>query len=69
MTGGLSVYQTSSKTIASKTHDKAEIFIHYVHPGEIVGGLAVLTGEASAYKIITAQPSRIALIRRPAIYQ
>lgn len=69
MTGGLAVYQSGVNNIRNFNTDKSDVFIHHVHPGEIVGALAVLTGEASAYTIISLYPSRIAFIRRPAIYQ
>ncbi|XP_013107730.2 neuropathy target esterase sws isoform X3 [Stomoxys calcitrans] len=69
MTGGLAVYQSGVDAIRNFKTDRVDCFIHYVHPGEIVGGLAVLTGEASAYTITSLYPSRIAFIRRPAIYQ
>ncbi|KAM7350594.1 patatin like phospholipase domain containing sws isoform 3-T3 [Cochliomyia hominivorax] len=69
MTGGLAVYQSGVDAIRNFKADRSDVFIHHVHPGEIVGALAVLTGEASAYTIISLYPSRIAFIRRPAIYQ
>ncbi|XP_073832762.1 patatin like phospholipase domain containing sws isoform X1 [Musca autumnalis] len=69
MTGGLAVYQSGVDPIRNFQSDRVDCFIHHVHPGEIVGGLAVLTGEASAYTITSLYPSRIAFIRRPAIYQ
>ncbi|XP_075158640.1 patatin like phospholipase domain containing sws isoform X1 [Haematobia irritans] len=69
MTGGLAVYQSGVDAIRNIKSDRVDCFIHYVHPGEIVGALAVLTGEASAYTITSLYPSRIAFIRRPAIYQ
>lgn len=69
MTGGLNVFQAGGDIPRSTKVDKPEVFIHSVHPGEIVGGLAVLTGEASAYTIRAKQSSRIAFIERPAVYQ
>ncbi|EDW78358.2 uncharacterized protein Dwil_GK16217, isoform C [Drosophila willistoni] len=73
MTGTLAVYQgvadaTRSSTATTKS-DKSDLLIHFVHPGEIVGGLAMLTGEASAYTIRSRNNSRVAYIRRAAIYQ
>ncbi|XP_032594957.1 neuropathy target esterase sws isoform X2 [Drosophila grimshawi] len=71
MTGNLAVYQSNADaTRASAKQDaKPEMLIHFVHPGEIVGGLAMLTGEASAYTIRSRNNSRVAFIRRAAIYQ
>ncbi|XP_022223777.2 LOW QUALITY PROTEIN: neuropathy target esterase sws [Drosophila obscura] len=68
MTGTLSVYQANADATRVK-QDKTDMLIHYVHPGEIVGGLAMLTGEASAYTIRSRNNSRVAFIRRAAIYQ
>ncbi|XP_017113160.1 neuropathy target esterase sws isoform X1 [Drosophila elegans] len=68
MTGTLAVYQSNQDATRAKP-DKSDMLIHFVHPGEIVGGLAMLTGEASAYTIRSRNNSRIAYIRRAAIYQ
>lgn len=69
MTGGLGVYQSGADAPRGLKADKSEVFIHFVHPGDIVGGLAVLTGEASAYTVKSKHFSRIAFIRRPGVYQ
>ncbi|XP_016997616.2 neuropathy target esterase sws isoform X2 [Drosophila takahashii] len=70
MTGTLAVYQSNQDATRAKQADnKSDLLIHFVHPGEIVGGLAMLTGEASAYTIRSRNNSRIAFIRRAAIYQ
>lgn len=70
MTGTLAVYQSNADaTRAVKQDSRNDMLIHFVHPGEIVGGLAMLTGEASAYTIKARNNSRIAFIRRAAIYQ
>ncbi|XP_034671332.1 neuropathy target esterase sws isoform X3 [Drosophila subobscura] len=68
MTGTLAVYQGNADATRGK-QDKTDMLIHHVHPGEIVGGLAMLTGEASAYTIRSRNNSRVAFIRRAAIYQ
>ncbi|XP_037936421.1 neuropathy target esterase sws isoform X1 [Teleopsis dalmanni] len=68
MTGGLAVYQSVADNKRNIQTDKTEAYIHSVHPGEIMGGLAVLTGEASPYTIKSKVYSRIAFIRRPSIY-
>lgn len=70
MTGTLAVYQTNQDAgRAKQQQEKNDMLIHFVHPGEIVGGLAMLTGEASAYTIRSRNNSRVAFIRRAAIYQ
>lgn len=70
MTGSLAVYQSNADaTRAAKQDNRNDMLIHFVHPGEIVGGLAMLTGEASAYTIRARSSSRVAYIRRAAIYQ
>ncbi|KAH8298616.1 hypothetical protein KR018_010862, partial [Drosophila ironensis] len=69
MTGTLAVYQANQDATRTKQQDKNDMLIHFVHPGEIVGGLAMLTGEASAYTIRSRNNSRVAFIRRAAIYQ
>ncbi|XP_055841817.1 neuropathy target esterase sws isoform X2 [Episyrphus balteatus] len=70
MTGCLSVYQNAAEIPrVAKKKDQNEVFIHTVHPGEVVGGLCVLTGEGSDYTIRAKHPSRVALILRPAVYQ
>ncbi|XP_017056013.2 LOW QUALITY PROTEIN: neuropathy target esterase sws [Drosophila ficusphila] len=68
MTGTLAVFQSNQDASRAK-QDKSDMLIHFVHPGEIVGGLAMLTGEASAYTIRSRNNSRVAFIRRAAIYQ
>ncbi|KAH8331975.1 hypothetical protein KR067_006384 [Drosophila pandora] len=70
MTGTLAVYQANQDAARAKQQqEKNDMLIHFVHPGEIVGGLAMLTGEASAYTIRSRNNSRVAFIRRAAIYQ
>ncbi|KAH8419963.1 hypothetical protein KR009_004462 [Drosophila setifemur] len=69
MTGTLAVYQANPDAMRAKQQDKSDMLVHFVHPGEIVGGLAMLTGEASAYTIRSRNNSRVAFIRRAAIYQ
>ncbi|KAL9872689.1 neuropathy target esterase sws isoform X1 [Glossina fuscipes] len=69
MTGCLTVHQIGPNPVRVVKGDKPEVFIHHVHPGEIVGALAVLTGEASAYTIKSLCSSRVALLTRSAIYQ
>jgi len=39
------------------------------HPGEIVGGLAVLTGEPSLFSIRAKHASRIAMLSKTTFYR
>lgn len=62
MSGALMVYQR-------KMNEKEEeVHLFTAYPGEMVGGLAVLTGEQSFYSIRTKHFSRIALISKSTIY-
>ncbi|RWS22903.1 Neuropathy target esterase-like protein, partial [Leptotrombidium deliense] len=47
--------------------DESNLFAAY--PGEIVGALAVITGEASAFTIRTRHPSRIGVISKEHTYE
>lgn len=71
MTGSLAVYQdsTNKEGMIPLQTAKHEVYIYTVHPGEVVGALACLTGEASTYTIRTKCASRIAIIRRSDVYQ
>lgn len=40
-----------------------------VHPGEVVGGLAVLTGESSLYTIKSKQFTRVGLLTKESVYK
>ncbi|XP_053950453.1 neuropathy target esterase sws isoform X2 [Anastrepha ludens] len=68
LTGALNVYQSNVDVTRTVKTENADVFIYTVHPGEIVGGLAILTGEASMYTIKTKYITRLAYIRRPGIY-
>uniref|UniRef100_A0A0A1XGU3 Neuropathy target esterase sws n=1 Tax=Zeugodacus cucurbitae TaxID=28588 RepID=A0A0A1XGU3_ZEUCU len=68
LTGALNVYQSSVDVTRTVKKEHSDVFIYTVHPGEIVGGLAVLTGEASTYTIKAKHVTRIAFIRRPDVY-
>lgn len=62
MSGTLSAYQKKVN------EEEEDIHLYTVYPGEIVGGLAVLTGEQSFFTIRTKHFSRIALISKLTIY-
>lgn len=70
LTGSLSVFQnTAGSKLGHKSGNSNNQHIHYVHPTEIMGALAVLTGEASAYTIKSVGTSRVAYMTRSSIYQ
>ncbi|XP_063974181.1 neuropathy target esterase sws isoform X2 [Diachasmimorpha longicaudata] len=64
VSGTLLVSQKGAE--GSTTHE--EIHMFSAHQGEIVGGLAVLTGEPSFYTIRAKHPSRIALLSKQTFF-
>jgi len=46
-----------------------EVTMFVAHPGEIVGGLAVLTGEPSFFSIRAKHASRIAMLSKTTFYR
>lgn len=50
------------------TDIQEEVHMFTAHPGEIVGGLAVLTGEPSFFTIRAKHFSRIALLSKNTVY-
>ncbi|RZF45186.1 hypothetical protein LSTR_LSTR009957 [Laodelphax striatellus] len=65
LTGTLAV---SQKLLDSRSREEEEVHMFSAHPGEIVGGLAVLTGEASFFTIRAKHSSRIALLSKTTVY-
>lgn len=65
--GSLSVVQDSCSS--GPSHDKHEFHVLSVHPGELEGGLAVITGEASLYTIRAKHFARVAILERHIVYQ
>ncbi|KAF2894224.1 hypothetical protein ILUMI_11949 [Ignelater luminosus] len=63
-------YVISGSLIMSQkmTDSGEEVHIFTAHPGEIVGGLAVLTGEASFFTIRAKHFTRLALISKNTFY-
>lgn len=56
--------------MSQKVTDSAEeVYMFTAHPGEIVGGLAVLTGEASYFTIRAKHFTRLALISKTTFYR
>lgn len=56
--------------MSQKTTDATdEVHMYSCHPGEVVGGLAVLTGEPSSFTIRAKHFTRIALISKNTFYK
>lgn len=64
--GALFVIQSSSNLPQAKSDKEPHAII--VYPGEVVGGLAVLTGETSMYTIRAKYLSRVGLLPKEAVY-
>lgn len=61
---------TGTLIVTQKTADlQEEVHMFSAHPGEIVGGLAVLTGEPSIFTIRAKHFSRIALLSKNTVYR
>lgn len=70
LSGSLSLLQHSTSFQgASKKTDESEVHSHSSYPGDVIGGLAVLTGESSLYTVRARQFSRIALLKRSSVYK
>lgn len=55
--------------VSQKTTDNLdEVHMFNAHPGEIVGGLAVLTAEPSFFTIRAKHTCRIALLSKTTVY-
>ncbi|KAG5683909.1 hypothetical protein PVAND_013168 [Polypedilum vanderplanki] len=65
ITGGLTLFNNQP----SKGSKKTETHSINIHPGEVVGGLAVLTGESSLYTIKSRVSSRVGLITKENVYK
>lgn len=57
-----------SQRVAEDRNSGEEVHMFSAHQGEIVGGLAVLTGEPSFYTIRAKHPSRIALLSKSTFF-
>lgn len=68
MSGNLSVLQNSCSMPGTQQKERTEIHTHTVHPGEIIGGLAVLTGEASLHTLRAKTFSRVAILDKQIVY-
>lgn len=65
ITGGLTLFNHQP----SKGSKKTDAHSINIHPGEVVGGLAVLTGETSLYTIKSRISSRVGLITKENVYK
>lgn len=65
ITGGLTIINHQPTKGAKKSSDLHSIT---VHPGEVVGGLAVLTGESSLYTIKSKHFTRVGLLNKQNVY-
>lgn len=69
MSGSISVFQHSCNMPGTSPKEKTEIPTHAVYPGETIGGLAVLTGEANLYTLRAKHFSRVALLSKETVYK
>ena len=65
------IYLLSGTLVISQkiTDSGHEVTMFVAHPGEIVGGLAVLTGEPSFFSIRAKHASRIAMLSKTTFYR
>lgn len=66
ITGGLTLINPQMTKGSRKSSDSHSVTIH---PGEVVGGLAVLTGESSLYTIKSKVASKVGLLAKSCIYK
>lgn len=67
ISGALFVIQQTTANVPEPKKDKEPHAI-IIYPGEIVGGLAVLTGETSMYTIRAKHFSRVAMLPKTSVY-
>ncbi|XP_049542431.1 neuropathy target esterase sws isoform X2 [Anopheles darlingi] len=70
ISGGLWLAQIPQKEMKEfdKMPDNIEAHSITIHPGDLVGGLAVLTGDSSLYTIKAKYNSRVALLNKEIVY-
>ncbi|KAL1400961.1 hypothetical protein pipiens_007005 [Culex pipiens pipiens] len=69
ISGGLTLAQYPQiNPGCNKKLDKSDSHTVTIHPGDVVGGLAVLTGESSLYTIKAKHYSRVGLLSKEVIY-
>lgn len=69
LSGSLTLVQQGSSIPGSKNKTESEVHSHNAYPGEMIGGLAVLTGESSLYTVRAKHYSRIAILKRNTVYR
>lgn len=69
LSGSLSMLQHSTACEGNKKKTESEVHSHSAYPGEMIGGLAVLTGESSLYTVRAKNYSRVALLKRSSVYK
>lgn len=70
ISGGLTLAQYPQiNPGCNKKLDKSDSHTVTIHPGDVVGGLAVLTGESSLYTIKAKHYSRVGLLSKEVIYR
>lgn len=60
---------SGSLDLSQRSVEDEDILISVAHSHELVGGLAVLSGELSFYTIKTRQFTRVAVIRKEDFYE
>ncbi|KAK6631772.1 hypothetical protein RUM43_013836 [Polyplax serrata] len=65
------IYLLSGALVLSQrmTDDQHEVHMFTAHPGEVIGGLAVLTGEPSFFTIKAKHSSKIAMLSKSTFYE
>lgn len=65
------IYLLSGALLLSQkmTDNQTEVHMFTAHPGEVIGGLAVLTGEPSFFTIKAKHSSKIALLTKSTFYE
>lgn len=69
ISGSMSVLQHNTNFQGATKKTDAEVHSHSSYPGDVIGGLAVLTGESSLYTVRAKQFSRVAMLTRASVYK
>lgn len=69
MSDGRPPCDSSDDTSTSGRAPEQVVHMFTAHPGEIVGGLAVITGEPSFFTMKAKHPSTIAIIAKNTVYK
>lgn len=60
---------TGAITVSQKLNDEEDVHMFTAHAGEVIGGLAVLTGEPSIFTVRTKHSCRLAFISINSFYR